>query len=115
MRDGSPVHLAKIEQLSHHTPTLSSSSSSSASSPTDSKDRVFPITWLTQDVGRQLLTGSFHPLDDNQWSDAIAWHISLTRSPSGVPRHTFASLFGAIRVAYASICAKVRSHSIMRV
>jgi hypothetical protein len=96
MRDGSIVHLAKIEQLPGGSPP------SLLSLP------LLPeLKWLTQDVGRQLLTGSFHPIDDNKWSDVITWHKSLTQSPNGVPRHTFASLFGALRQANTAICAKV--------
>jgi hypothetical protein len=28
-----------------------------------------PLTWLTENPGRQLLTGSFHPVSDERWTD----------------------------------------------
>lgn len=30
-----------------------------------------PIRWLSDNPGRQLMTGSFHPVDDNQWDDGV--------------------------------------------
>lgn len=30
-----------------------------------------PIAWLAENPGRQLLTGSFHPVDDDRWHDGV--------------------------------------------
>eukprot|EP00339_Tiarina_fusa_P029651 CAMPEP_0117004946 /NCGR_PEP_ID=MMETSP0472-20121206/5747_1 /TAXON_ID=693140 ORGANISM="Tiarina fusus, Strain LIS" /NCGR_SAMPLE_ID=MMETSP0472 /ASSEMBLY_ACC=CAM_ASM_000603 /LENGTH=1154 /DNA_ID=CAMNT_0004706065 /DNA_START=652 /DNA_END=4116 /DNA_ORIENTATION=- len=35
--------------------------------PRSSDDTSSPLKWLTENPGRQILTGSFHPVQDNEW------------------------------------------------
>ena len=37
-------------------------------------------TWLTKNPGAQLLTGSFHPVDDDAWDDRRSWHVDALRT-----------------------------------
>ncbi|EFA81102.1 hypothetical protein PPL_05938 [Heterostelium album PN500] len=63
-----------------------------------------PITWVTQNPGRQLLTGSFHPVNDEQWaSSALSTtqpepltistrYDAIRDNPIVLPANYFASL-----------------------
>ena len=46
------------------------------------------LRWLTQNPGRQLLTSSFHPVEDDQWADPARWHVAELDKGA-----TFESLF----------------------
>lgn len=51
-----------------------------------------PLNWLTENPGRQLLTGSFHPVDDQNW-DAGVYGAGGASAPSGFGAPTSASTF----------------------
>ena len=59
------------------------------------------LTWLTKNPGRQLLTSSFHPVDDEHWEDRAGWHIGELSAGS-----TFESLF------YLLACKKLQQASV---
>lgn len=54
--------------------------------PAQPAQRHVPVTFLTENPGRQgsLLTGSFHPLSDDQWEQRASWHMDepLVPGPS---------------------------------
>jgi hypothetical protein len=45
--------------------------------PEKPAQRHVPVTFLTENPGRQgsLLTGSFHPVSDDQWEQRELWHM----------------------------------------
>jgi hypothetical protein len=60
-----------------------------------------PIAWVTDDPGRQILTGSFHPVDDEHWFDGVV--------SADATRDTLLSVVAALRSAADGKLAKLPS------
>jgi hypothetical protein len=61
------------------------------------------LAWLTVDPGRQLLTGAFHPIDDDQWEQRHEWQMGV--EPLDLGGATFPSLMSLLQRRYASLAA----------
>ena len=63
------------------------------------------LAWLTKNPGRQLLTSSFHPVEDDKWADPAGWHIDELHKAS-----TFESIFYLLagKKQVRRTCANVR-------
>jgi hypothetical protein len=79
MRDGSHSHLRRIDHLQLDCVVLEDKDKEQRLYGLEKKVTDLPpvaVSFLTRNPGRQggLLTGSFHPVEDDQWEQRAQWH-----------------------------------------
>lgn len=69
MKDGTAVHMYTLDDWS--------------------KDGYATTTWVIQNPGRQMFTGSFHPLEDTEWEDRASWDSRVNLEEPNTIVNTF--------------------------
>ena len=90
-----------------------------------SDDVELDLTWITQDPGRQVMTGSFHPVSGGDWGEQHRWNRNhlpppedadgfLQHAPDANRKSSLTSLFNRRRFFYTYLLG-VRARSIINV
>lgn len=76
-----PAENSETPAESKPEPTEAPAEEKPAAAPVEEKSPHFvsgPLSWVQENPGRQLLTGSFHPVSDNHWYDlTFSAHSSI--------------------------------------
>lgn len=114
-RDGSSIYLTRPVHLNLEIKQSSADGEDEKSDDHDAFSGV-PISFVEKNPGAQLLTGSFHPVEDDkvlssrfeyaycglQWAQLSTWHVA--EKP---PSDSFEALFARMRYKAKQLCTRL--------